>query len=290
MIDSSPCTLPGNRFLQSVSLCPVEYESDTPFPSGSAQYLAVEQCRQSGLPCVVADAPESEDSIAAALALPIYQDLTIKNILLFTIIESTEAVGVVEVWTPVGRYQELALSSGYFGALERFQNVSSFVRFENGSGLPGQAWSRGHAIIHDDLANHPGFLRAAGASAEALQTAIGIPVFAKDFVSTVALISSADSPLAQGVEVWTKNKDGEFEIDASAYCPNVSEEMRLSVGTVCQEAEGLLGPCLQTQSAQLVSDSDRMNCGRKTPFDSSGAVLIPTFRSGEIASVTSLLL
>lgn len=290
MIDSSTCTLPGNKFLQSVSLCPVEYESDTPFANDSAQHLAVEQCRQSGLPFVVTNAYGSEDSIAAALALPIYQDLTIQNILLFTIIESTESVGVVEVWTPVGRYQELALSSGYFGALERFQNVSSFVRFENGTGLPGQAWSRGHAIIHDDLANHPGFLRAAGASAEALQTAIGIPVFAKDFVGTVTLISSVNSPLAQGIEVWTKNKDGEFEVHASAYGPNATEEMRLSVGTDCPAAEGLLGPCLQTQSAQLVSDSERIAYGRKTPLDSSGAVLIPTFRSGEIASVTSLLL
>jgi len=40
------------------------------------------------------------------------------------------------------------------------------VRFEKGSGLPGQVWQDRRGVIHDELATHPGFLRAAGASAE----------------------------------------------------------------------------------------------------------------------------
>ncbi len=118
-----------------------------------------------------------------------------------------QAVGVFEVWKPDGVYGDLKLSSGFYGRLDRFENVSSFVRFEPGSGLPGQTRSQLRALLHDQLPNHAGFLRAAGASADDLQTAIGIPLVAADFVASVVVISSRTAPLAKRMEVWSPQSE-----------------------------------------------------------------------------------
>ncbi|HBE72031.1 MAG TPA: hypothetical protein DDW52_28160 [Planctomycetaceae bacterium] len=71
--------------------------------------------------------------------------------------------------------------------------------------MPGQAWASGRTVIHADLKNHPGFLRAAGASAESLDLAVGIPTFHAGLAETLVLIGSDTSPLAQNVSVWIPN-------------------------------------------------------------------------------------
>ena len=292
MIDSPPNTLAGNSFLHSVSLFHAEANAVDSAPIEPIQRQALEESAATGLPTVVSasDTHESASEVTSALAFPIYQESSIKSFLLFAVGNSPEAVGVFEVWTPVGRHQELALSTGFFGKLERFQNVSSFVRFEKGTGLPGQAWSRKHSIIHDNLANHPGFLRAAGASAEALQTAIGIPIFAPNFLATVILISSESTPLAQGVEVWTRKDERKFELHAAAYSPAASKGLKLNTGATSNGDGGLLGPCLATGNVSMVSEQESIFAGRPAPENCSGAVTIPTYLDGEISSITSLLL
>ncbi len=159
--------------------------------------------------------PESLPAdVASAMAIPIFRADTCTSVIVLALKKST-AAGVFEVWTPYGIYPELKLVDGFYGSLERFHNVSSFVRFERGMGLPGQTWASNHSIIHHDLPNHPGFLRAAGASAESLCSAVGIPVLALDFIAAVVLINSIELPIARGMQAWVIDGDS-FELPTTS--------------------------------------------------------------------------
>lgn len=173
-------------------------------------------------PWVERDESSLPAEVAAAIVLPVFRSNSLVSLVVFLAkkslpagTEASELVGVLEYWCPVPPHDEVALSDGYYGKMERFANVSSFVRFEKGMGLPGQVWEKQTAVIHDDLANHPGFLRAAGASADLLQTAIGIPVFAADFVGSVVLISSLKTPICRGFQIWKACEEGFELIDAT---------------------------------------------------------------------------
>lgn len=175
----------------------------------------------------------------------------------------------------VGRYAELGLADGYFGSLERFQNVSSFVRFECGMGLPGQAWERGYSVIHRDLPNHPGFLRAAGASAEALASAVGIPVSGDEFIATVVLINSSDRPIARGMQSWVLEGDALVLPEASANGPGTVDDPNLSANFSAEL--GWLRQTMESREASwCLSETSGVN------------VAVPSFVGGKPRGVLAL--
>ena len=192
-----------------------------------------------GQPMVVVDKERLAVDVAALLVFPVYKSGMVTSVVVFAASNSPDAIGVFEVWEPTGSFDDVKLTLGYYPKLERFQNVSSFVRFEKGIGLPGQVWHRHRAVVHDDLPNHPGFLRAAGASAESLTTGIGIPVFDDDYVASIVLISSKKTPMARGFEVWIPDADG-FTLLEGAY-PDVGPEYSLLPKTKLRADEGLPG-------------------------------------------------
>ncbi|MEL6105691.1 MAG: GAF domain-containing protein, partial [Planctomycetota bacterium] len=147
---------------------------------------AAEKSIASGFPVI----EMSEEEGLVTLVVPVFRSGRIVSLAAFLAWARESAIGVFEIWQPVGEHDELNLTGGYFGSLERFQNVSSFVRFEKGSGLPGQVWRNLSFVVHDNLPRHTGFLRAAGASAESLQVAVGMPVLSDQFLATALLISS----------------------------------------------------------------------------------------------------
>ncbi len=168
--------------------------------TGTTFMILASEAAENQFPCL-ASSDALPDNVAAAIAIPVICGPKCTSVIVL-VLRPSKSFGVLEIWKPVGRYAELGLVDGYFGALERFHNVSSFVRFERGMGLPGQAWERGYSVIHKNLPNHPGFLRAAGASAESLESAVGIPISGDEFIATVVLINSSDMPIARGMQSW----------------------------------------------------------------------------------------
>ncbi len=179
---------------------------------------------QSHLPLIASPQSLSSD-VAAAIAVPVLMGSRCTSVVVIAL-RKAEADGVIEIWKPVGRYAEVGLVDGYFGSLARFQNVSSFVRFEYGMGLPGQVWKSGGAIIQDDLPNHPGFLRAAGASAGSLASAVGIPVIGEEFISSVVLINSRELPIASMMRSWVVDDDSRILVVASQACSPTDEHAK----------------------------------------------------------------
>ncbi len=245
-----------------------------------------ERVREDGLPHVV------EEGDRVVLAIPVFCGAELRSIVTLVGKSRAGASGVFEIWEPHGPYRDLRLTEGYFGRLERFQNVSSFVRFEIGSGLPGQAAMLGQAIIHDDLQNHPGFLRAAGASAGELQTAIALPIFNPNFAAAVLLISSRSTPLARCVEVWTP-VGTEFELQQIAHTELlVSFGAWPEVGKRLSAATGIFGEVVQHRNAILCNDPCWLAEGHVDleATASESCLAIPTYQDATLKSITLLWL
>lgn len=197
--------------------------------------------------------------------------------------------GALEIWKPCGDYADLGLADGFYGKLERFQNVSSFVRFESGRGLPGQVWASGRAVIHDDLANHPGFLRSAGASAESLDMAVGLPVGDSDPVSAVILISSDQTPIVDGLEIWSIEGD-EFVLRESRYTDDAELSLRHQPGQTLPLQSGLAGLVLQHGGATTSTNSAILSVGGDRSVSWQSGLAIPIFIDGEPVEVVTMLL
>lgn len=234
------------------------------------------------------------DGIASAMAVPIFRGGQVVSVVAFAMAAAEIGTGVFEIWEPIGIYEEVRLQTGYFAQLERFSNVSSFVRFEKGSGLPGQAWSARRGVIHDDLPNHAGFLRAAGASAGLLRTAVAIPVIDipdtgdQRMTSVATLISSDATPIAKGYEVWSVDGN-ELTLCSSAY-QGLSMDDRLSPGCVFPAGEGWPSILEHHHGAILVDDQASMKVGRNGSMESTNAMLLIPFYVGErLDSVTVFL-
>ncbi|MCA9194608.1 MAG: GAF domain-containing protein [Planctomycetales bacterium] len=229
----------------------------------------------------------AQEGLSVCLGFPVFYGQSLQSIVNWVGSSADSAIGVVELWESRGPYRDLQLIAGHYGCLERFQNVSSFVRFEPGYGLPGQAAESGVAIVHDDLPNHPGFLRAAGASAGELQTAIGLPIFDPNFVAVTVLISSRTTPMARWIEVWVPQKQG-FVMQQMAICGMLDEQHNLPA----QEAEvsrvGLLGEVAAGHRAMVTCDTHQL-CRERRELGFSVAescLAVPTYRGEDLKSIT----
>ncbi|QEF97520.1 hypothetical protein Mal15_15600 [Stieleria maiorica] len=277
----------NHSFLTNVIALEVDPSGTMPTCGIAVADRAVAASIESGLP-TIKQTVEGEAE-AVAICIPIYRAGQITSAVIMIGNTSERTVGVMEIWQPIGEHDELNLTQGYFGPLERFQNVSSFVRFEKGSGLPGQVWRNLGFVIHDNLPTHAGFLRAAGASAESLQVAVGIPVFGDDFLATAVLISSDSAPIARGYEVWRCGED-EFLLESSAY--QRLEQSLMYEGSATVPMEGTLpGLAFASGAATISEDPEIVFSGR--PIGGGKpckGVAIPFFEQDRITNILTLLL
>ncbi|EMB15908.1 GAF domain-containing protein [Rhodopirellula europaea] len=289
-----PLAVSDQCYLQGIHVCDVVAPGEFSPDCDSNALPIAQRCLHEMDAVVVQDPALLPTDAAAALAIPVHFDGAIQSVVVFFAKLPSEAmpdpVGVFEVWRPVGPYDEVALREGYYGKLERFQNVSSFVRFEKGNGLPGVVWEQGRALAQDDLANHMGFLRAAGASADLLNAAVGLPVFADQYLSTAVLIQSKRSPMARAIEVW--NIDGaECELTSQAY-GEVENAFRLDTGTRIPLATGILGLVAEHQRVVLLEDMEALLLTRPAervmPSPTAG-LAIPFFDGTHLSSITVLM-
>lgn len=293
----SSMELPTHSFVSGVHVLPVQ---DSVVQSGDADGLdqafggMISKCIKNRTP-VIESADPQDDSAIAALCFPVFKNDEIVSLVVMLATKQLpqelgidELVGVFEIWCPEPPHEEVALSAGYFGKMERFSNVSSFVRFERGTGLPGQVWEKRQAVIHDDLSNHPGFLRAAGASADLLQTAVGIPIFGTDFIASVLLISSDRTPIARGFEVWHRAEDS-FELLGSSH---VEFDEAFSATPRSDAGKQWASKIEEAGGAVMVTDPATLACGRDVPADGcvpSSGLAIPQFSGDAIDSFLVLL-
>ncbi|MEM8670496.1 MAG: GAF domain-containing protein [Planctomycetota bacterium] len=270
-------------FLKDILI--IDVDSDQPAPCDlDLVNSAMAKSTESGFPVI----EMSETDGIVVFVVPVFRAATLVSFVVFVAWANESAIGVFESWQPVGDYNELELTSGYFGSLERFQNVSSFVRFEKSYGLPGQVWDGLRFVVHDNLPSHRGFLRAAGASAESLQVAVGMPVYSDTFLASAVLISSDLAPIARAFEAW-EYTGGQFVLTSSAY-QNLASTLRLEEGAVLTE-RSLPGLALQEGRATTTTATEVLSHGRGADAVLNGrGVVVPFFKGDQISNVLTLVL
>ncbi|WP_372895987.1 hypothetical protein [Stieleria sp.] len=277
----------NHSFLTNMIVLEIDDSGSSPSCSIPVADRAIAASLETGLPTIKQSVEGEADAVA--MCVPIYRSEEIASVIVWVGSASDETVGVMEIWQPISEFDDLNLTQGYYGPLDRFQNVSSFVRFEKGMGLPGQVWRNLSFVIHDNLPSHPGFLRAAGASAESLQVAIGLPVFGEDFLATAVLISSDSAPIARGYEVWRCAED-HLLLESRAY-QRLEQSLMYEVDQTVPLEGSLPGLAYTSGVATISEDPDIVYSGR--PFRGGlpcKGVAIPFFEQDRMTNILTLLL
>ncbi len=277
----------NHSFLTNMIVLEIDDSGSSPSCPIPVAERAILASLETGLPTIKQSIEGEADAVA--MCVPIYRAQEIASVIVWVGNASDETVGVMEIWQPISEFDDLNLTQGYYGPLDRFQNVSSFVRFEKGMGLPGQVWRNLSFVIHDNLPSHPGFLRAAGASAESLQVAVGIPVFGEDFLATAVLISSDSAPIARGYEVWRCAED-HLLLESRAY-QRLEQSLMYEVDQTVPLEGTLPGLAYMSGVATISEDPDIVYSGR--PFRGGSpckGVAIPFFEQDRMTNILTLLL
>lgn len=295
MTHQTPTTLlPAESFLAGVYVARVGDDGIESL-SDAALDAIVQSCVETSEPQLTTrseDGASLHDGIAAVVAIPTFHAGRLASVTVLSAKAASDGarpVGVFEDWRPVGQYDEVSLAHGYFGSLDRFANVSSFVRFEKASGLPGQVWEQLRPVLHKELSNHPGFLRAAGASADMLETAVGLPVYNDSkYIASIVLISSATTPIARGFETWVKCEGG--CILTEAVCSGLPESFALPVGAVMESGSGWLAAIEEAGGAVLSQGDGILWHGRSDEHGDKPALglALPCFEDGRLDSFVAL--
>ena len=159
-------------------------------------------------------------------------------------------VEVAEIWMPEG--DRLVLSSGVYGAHDRFAEASRAESFAKGEGLPGKAWAEGRPVV---LKAFDGsyFKRTEAAKEAGLTCAVAVPVFADRELKAVLVVLCADDAERTGaIEVWSET-DGILTL-AEGYYGAARHFEWVSQHTQFPKGQGLPGGVWAAQTPILMRD------------------------------------
>ncbi len=159
-------------------------------------------------------------------------------------------IEVAEIWVPEnGR---LVMSSGAYGTLDGFADVSSAESFAKGEGLPGRAWAEARPVVLTQF-DGTGFKRTEAAREAGLTSAVAVPLFAGATLKAVLVVLCADSDGRTGaIEVWAET-DGILCLDNGYYGAAV-QFGEVSRRTSFARGQGLPGGVWSSRTPMLLRD------------------------------------
>jgi len=167
-------------------------------------------------------------------------------------------VRVSEVWVPTADRAALALSAGSYGSLEPFREISRVMRFGYGQGLPGRAWaSMKPVVLHSFEGSF--FLRTEAAREAGLSTAMAIPFFDGDELSSVVVFFCGSDPdLVGAIEIWedVDGAENELKLTEGFYGAASSFEW-VSRTAAFRAGHGLPGMVWASGMPQIIPDLGR---------------------------------
>jgi hypothetical protein len=171
-------------------------------------------------------------------------------------------IQIVEVWTPTADRCALELHGGLFGEHEAFKAISRKLYFGYGEGLPGRAWAERRPVIFTDL-QQAGFVRRVAARRDALTCAVGLPIFAGDYLLAVlAFFCGADEQRVGAIELWHNDPTKSAEMSFIEGYFGVAENFEWAAKNVrFMRGFGLPGIVWQSGMPEVMAD-----LGRSTSF------------------------
>lgn len=156
-----------------------------------------------------------EAGLHCAVAVPFFVHDRLTSVLVLFCGEPDGQSGAIELWRNDPRVTgDMLLVDGHYGALPdasgiAFEAASRDTFLPRGGGLPGLAWQRGAAVLIDDLAASPRFVRADEARAAGIERGLAIPcATTADDAWVLALLSTRGQPVASRVEVFAPEESG----------------------------------------------------------------------------------
>lgn len=249
---------------------------------------AVNQAVSTRLPAI-----ESGGDGPPMVAIPAFEKDELRGVVSLLLDEVEDGQGAVELWRPNER-GELARGDAWYSGLERFGLVSGYVKFPRRAGLPGKVWADRFPRVMGDLAKSSDFVRVAGAKAEGLSMALGVPFMktALEIDAVLLLLSASSSPLARVMEVWAPDPEtGDLKVVSADYGPYVdlapmSRRRRVKPG------ECLAGRVFADRAPWMTTDllGVEFPCGaRLGEYGFGWGVGLPVIVAGELFAVVTLL-
>ncbi len=226
----------------------------------------------------------------AAIGIPVIVSGKVNSILTLFVQCSAEATGAIEVWERDRQRDELGLRGAVFSKLGRFANVSHYIKFPRGSGLPGRCWEDRQVKLVDRLGSSPDFMRAAGARAGGLDLGVAVPVMGSEHElhSVIQFLSSSRSPIARVFEIWDVSDDkSQIQLRSCSHsqCDSFAE---MSKQLQYELGQGIVGTTWETGQAMVSSDLPSVDPKRASAASADGitsAISMPVFVGEYLKSV-----
>ena len=219
--------------------------------------------------------------INALLAIPVYRDYTLVNVVVFGL---TAGYGGVEIWSRDER-DELAISGSYYDGLESFEFISQYVRFPKGAGAPGACWKDGRPRIVPQPHTAPNFIRSFDKDPANPSLCIALPV-GRDYGfagSIVLLLSDLTKPFARDFNLWQCDSSPATEQDSNPEIKFVSSSLDSSEfdPNWCQQLCDQMATSRKTILLDATKDS--------LPHGYRFGIVIPFFVNNSIEDLAVLL-
>lgn len=227
----------------------------------------------------------------AMFSIPVIATKRVLGCVVLAISCPEDAMGAFEIWSRDDR-DELGLNGAIFAGLSRFASISQHVKFPRGSGLPGQSWENGEAMMLKGLGSSPNFMRAAGARAGGLDVGVALPVFTTehDLNSVLLLLSSSTTPIARVFEIW--DLSGEVATLRRAECAGDEATLAEATEMTYTRGEGIVGKVWETGLPFVSDDLNSVERKRIASIAADGltsAIAIPVYVGNRLESAFVML-
>jgi hypothetical protein len=220
------------------------------------------------------------DGLSCGIALPVFDDDTLKAVVLIFCGDSAMQAGAIELWcNRPDASKDMVLDDGYYGATsDAFEFISRRTAFRRGTGLPGLAWDTGLPVFMPDLGKGGRFLRADSAQKVGINRGFAIPCATADGNHYVmAFLSALATPIVRRFETWLPDPAGSHLLRREGFCEVAGP---LDVGRIDEQVrrgEGALGQAFATGVPAV---SDQVDGHR-------AIVALPVLRRGRVAAVVA---
>ena len=167
-------------------------------------------------------------------------------------------IRAVEVWLPTDDGQLLEHGGGLYPGAAAFGQASRPLCFSRAEGLPGQAWDEARPVLLTQFDGST-FRRTALALAAGLHSAVALPIFIDDRLSSVVVLLCGPACTGQGaIELWHNDPriTGDLRLAAGLFGADSQALQHLSEDAFLPRGSGLPGRAWQRQTAVFAAQLD----------------------------------